>query len=409
VKRVIAITLGIMASIGGFFDMGEIVMTAESGARFGFGHVWIVAVGTLGIILYAEMAGRIAVLSRRPVFDVVRERLGARIGFLNLSASFLINVLTLVAEIAGLSLAFELLSGISYYLWVPVALFLVFIVIWKVSFEMMERSVGIVGLAMVAFAVAFWRLGPDWSTVLSEVVRPEIPASETTALYWYFAVAIFGAALTPYEVFFYSSGAVEERWNRKDLVTNRATAYIGFFVGGFLATSSIGVAALVFAPRGIAVEDLSTITLGPSSVLGRLGLAAILVGLFASTLGAALEVTLATGYSVAQYFGWTWGKFVRPRDAARFYLVMIVSLVVAGILVASSLDPIKVTELAVVFSAIGLPLTYLPVLVVANDRGYMGRQVNGRVLNALGTLYLVVIIFASLAAIPLMIWTRMGS
>ncbi|HYZ93590.1 MAG TPA: divalent metal cation transporter [Actinomycetota bacterium] len=408
-RRVIAITLGIMASIGGFFDMGEIVMTAESGARFGFGHVWVVALGTLGIILYAEMAGRIAVLSRRPVFDIVRERLGARIGFMNLSASFLINVLTLVAEIAGLALAFELLSGIAYYLWVPVAVLLVFFIIWRVSFELMERSIGIVGLVMIVFAVAFWQLGPDWSDVATKIVRPEIPASETTALYWYFAIAIFGAAMTPYEVFFYSSGAVEERWSRQDLVTNRATAYIGFFVGGFLATSSIGVAALVLGPRGISVEDLSTITLGPASVLGRLGLAAIIVGLFASTTGAALEVTLATGYSAAQYFGWAWGKFVRPRDAARFHLVMIASLVVAGLLVVSSLDPIKVTELAVVFSAIGLPLTYLPVLVVANDRGYMGSQVNGRALNLVASAYLVVILAASLAAIPLMIWTKMGS
>lgn len=408
-RRLIAITLGIMASIGGFFDMGEIVMTAESGARFGFAHVWAVALGTLGIILYAEMAGRIAVLSRRPVFDVVRERLGARVGFMNLSASFLINVLTLVAEVAGLSIAFELLSGISYYLWVPVALFLVFVVIWKVSFELMERSIGIVGLVMIVFAVALAKLGPDWGDVASKVIHPEIPTGETTALYFYFAIAIFGAAMTPYEVFFYSSGAVEEKWTRSDLVTNRATAYIGFFVGDFLATSSIGVAALVLQPRGISVEDLSTITLGPASALGQLGLSAVLVGLFASTLGAALEVTLATGYSVAQFFGWTWGKFVRPRDAARFHLVMIVSLFIAALLVLSSLDPIKVTEIAVVFSAIGLPLTYFPVLVVANDRGYMGSQVNGPVLNVLGTLFLLVILVASLAAIPLMIWTKMGS
>jgi manganese transport protein len=408
-RRVLAITLGIMASIGGFFDMGEIVMTAESGARFGFGHVWVVALGTLGIILYAEMAGRIAVLSGRPVFDVVRERLGARIGFMNLAASFLINVLTLVAEVAGLALAFELLSGIAYYLWVPVALFGVFIVIWRMNFELMERTIGIVGLVMIVFAVAFWKLGPDWSHVALEVLHPEIPHTETKALYFYFAIAIFGAALTPYEVFFYSSGAVEEKWDRSDLVTNRATAYIGFFVGGFLATSSIGVAALVFQPRGVSVEDLSTIVLGPASALGQIGLAAILVGLFASTLGAALEVTLANGYSVAQYFGWTWGKFVRPRDAARFHLVMIVSLLIAGLLVVSSLDPIKVTELAVVFSAIGLPLTYLPVLVVANDREYMGRQVNGPLLTIVGSVYLIFIIVASLAAIPLMIWTKMGS
>ena len=59
--------------------------------------------------------------------------------------------------------------------------------------------------------------------------------------------------------------------------------------------------------------------------------------------------------------------------------------------VATAVDPILVTEVSVVFSAVALPLTYLPILVVANDPDYMGEHVNGRIANALGTVYLVVI------------------
>jgi len=71
-------------------------------------------------------------------------------------------------------------------------------------------------------------------------------------------------------------------------------------------------------------------------------------------------------------------------------------------------DPIMVTELSVVFSAVALPLTYFPILVVANDRDYLGEHVNGRVANVLGSIYLVLVGLAAAAAIPLMIWTRMG-
>src|SRR5204862_131223 len=122
-----------ISSIGGFFDMGEIVTTGVVGARFGFGLIWVVILGTVGIILYGEMSGRIATLSERPVFDIVRERLGAKVALINLSASFLINLVTLVAELAGISIAFQLLTGISYFLWVPLATILVFIIVWKVS------------------------------------------------------------------------------------------------------------------------------------------------------------------------------------------------------------------------------------------------------------------------------------
>ena len=75
----------------------------------------------------------------------------------------------------------------------------------------------------------------------------------------------------------------------------------------------------------------------------------------------------------------------------------------------TTVDPILVTEFSVVFSAVALPLTYFPILVVANDPDYMGDHVNGRLANVLGSVYLVVIGVAALAAIPLMIVTRMGA
>ena len=55
-----------------------------------------------------------------------------------------------------------------------------------------------------------------------------------------------------------------------------------------------------------------------------------------------------------------------------------------------------------------MPLTYLPILLVANDRTYMGSNVNGRLANALGVLYFIVIIAIAVAAIPLLIVTNGG-
>ena len=57
---------------------------------------------------------------------------------------------------------------------------------------------------------------------------------------------------------------------------------------------------------------------------------------------------------------------------------------------------------------VALPLTYLPILLVANDRTYMGSKVNGRLANVLGVIYFIVIIAIALAAIPLMLITNGG-
>jgi Mn2+/Fe2+ NRAMP family transporter len=135
----------------------------------------------------------------------------------------------------------------------------------------------------------------------------------------------------------------------------------------------------------------------------------LLIGFFAATFGAALETGLSCGYSIAQYFGFQWGKFVRPADAPRFHLVILLSVALGALLVLTTLDPITITEYSIVLSAAALPLTYFPILVVANDRDYMGDKVNSWFSNALGSLYLLLLVLVAVATIPLMVLTKAGS
>jgi manganese transport protein len=80
VKKVLAITLGIMTALGGFVDLGQIVFTTQAGALFGYRFLWAIVLGTVAIIVYMEMCGRVAVVAHEPVFSVVRERLGMKLG-----------------------------------------------------------------------------------------------------------------------------------------------------------------------------------------------------------------------------------------------------------------------------------------------------------------------------------------
>lgn len=408
-KRLLGVALGILTAIGGFVDIGDLVTNAVVGSRFGLSLAWVVGVGVVGICLFANMSGRVAAVSGRATFEVIRERLGPRAGLANLSASFFINLMTVTAEIGGVALALQLASSVHYLLWIPVAAVAVWLVIWRVKFKIMENVTGLLGLTLIVFAVALFLLKPDWMALAGQAFSPSVPGEETVSAYWYYAIALFGAAMTPYEVFFFSSGAVEEGWSIKDLVQSRINVLVGFPLGGFLSVAIAACAAVVLLPAGIEVTSLSQVVLPVAEGAGKVGLAFVLVGLVAATFGAALETTLSSGYTLAQFFGWSWGKFRRPAQAARFHLAMIICLLVGIAVLATGVDPILVTEYSVVFSAIALPLTYLPILIVANDPQYMHEHVNGRVVNALAMVYLVIILCASLAAIPLMILTGAGS
>ncbi len=407
-KRWFAVTLGILTAIGGFVDIGDLVANSETGARFGMRLAFVVVIGVIGICVYAEMCGRVAAVSGRPVFDLVRERLGPRAALANLAGSYLVTLLTLSAEIGGVALALQLASTIDYVLWVPIAALAVWLVLWRVKFSTMERVFGLCGLALVIFVIALVRLEPDWSALAADVTTTVPPEGETWGTYGFFAVSLFAAAMTPYEVFFFSSGGVEEHWTAKDLITSRANVFVGFPLGGLLSLAIMACTTVVFQPLGVQVDSLSQVALPVGMAVGALGLIVVIVGFFAATFGAALETGLSAGYTVAQYFGWQWGKRVAPRQATRFHTVVIVSFLLGVAALLTTVDPIQLTEYSLVFSAVVLPLTYLPILVVANDREYLGDKVNGRLANILGVVYLVIILIVAIAAIPLMIITGMG-
>ena len=118
-KRLFAVALGILTAIGGFLDIGDLVTNAVVGSRFGLALAWVVPVGVLGICLFAQMSGRVAAVSGRATFELIRERLGPRTAAANLAASFFINLMTLTAEIGGVALALQLATGVGPMMWIP--------------------------------------------------------------------------------------------------------------------------------------------------------------------------------------------------------------------------------------------------------------------------------------------------
>ena len=280
------------------------------------------------------------------------------------------------------------------------------VVIWALPFSWIERVFGYVGLTMLVFMVAAIKLSPDWGAVASGFV-PHV-ASHDPALYAYFAVGLIGAATVPYEVYFYSSGTIEEQWTPKDLGTNKANAIIGYSLGGVLSFSLMIMAGALFFPRGITPESLGTVALGAEVPLGQIGLVLGLVGILFAVGGAAIDSTLSGAYNLAQFFGWEWGKYRAAANAPRFTLAWMGMLILGFLIVVTGVDPILVTEVSVIFSVVALPLTYIPILLVANDRAYMGRYANGRVTNVFGIAFMVIILVVAIAAVPLMIATNMG-
>src|SRR5512132_3319046 len=209
VSKVFGLALGILAAIGGFVDIGDLVFNVSAGAMFGYELLWVIPVGVVGIIVFSEMCGRVAAVSKKAVFDAVRERVGFKAALGTLIASEVVNLMTFAAELGGVAIALQLLSGLPYRWLIVLAALGLGVMIWVTSFDWIERIFGYGGLCLLVFAVAAVKMSPDWGAVGHGFV-PHMQ-TKSPLLYAYFAIGLLGAAMTPYEVYFYSSGGIEER------------------------------------------------------------------------------------------------------------------------------------------------------------------------------------------------------
>jgi Mn2+/Fe2+ NRAMP family transporter len=405
------LTLGIMTAVGGFVDISELVFAAKAGSTYGYALIWVFALSTVGIIVFSEMSGRVAAVAKQPVFNLMRHRLGLKLGLVTLAASIVSNLITCAAEVGGVALVLNYLTGAPYLLMAVVSTAAMIVSIWVLPFQWIERSYGLLGLFMVVFAAALVSIHPPWGDIARGFV-PQVPHGLTTKellTFGYFAVAIISAVMFPYEVYFYSSGGIEEQWGPKDILTNRLTAILGMGLGSLLAISILSNSAQLFGPINVDPEIPGTAALEAAIPFGKWGLILALLGMFFAVAGAAVETCMANAYSIAQYFGWIWGRHKKPWEAPRFTITWIVLFLLALAIVLTGVDVMMLVEFAILFSILVLPLTYLPLLLLAGDRKYMREHVNGTIGKALGWFYFAVITAAAVAALPLFVLTSGGN
>jgi manganese transport protein len=405
------LTLGIMTAVGGFVDISELVFAAKAGSQFGYALIWVFAWSTVGIIVFSEISGRVAAVAKQPVFNLMRHRLGLKLGMITLAASIISNLITCAAELGGIALILNYLTGAPYMLMAVVLALAMIVSIWVLPFKWIERVYGLLGLFMVVFAAALVAIHPPWDKIAGGLV-PQIPhglSPKELLTFAYFCVAIVSAVMFPYEVYFYSSGGIEEGWGAKDILTNRITAIVGMGLGSLLAIAILSNSAQLFGPLNVDPEIPGSAALQAAIPFGKWGLILALLGMFFAVAGAAVETCMANAYSISQFFGWIWGRHKKPWEAPRFTITWIVLFLLALAIVLTGVDVMMLVEFAVLFSILVLPLTYLPLLLLSGDKKYMGQYANGPVTKALGWFYFAIITLAALAAIPLFLLTSGGN
>jgi len=398
-KKYLEIALGIVTSVGGFLEVGSIATAAQAGASYGYQLIWPIVFGTICLIFLIEMSGRLAAISHHPLPAAVRERFGFHYFVVPLVAETLVDFLVLASEIGGACLALQLLTGVPFRWFAPGVALLAWALLWYGNFSVVEYGVSLLGLITIVFIVAAFKLHPQWAQVAGGLV-PTAP-SHDPAHYYFLAVSILGATISPYLFNFYSSGAVEDKWDESHLTPNRITAFLGMGFGGTISVAVLIAAAATLHPRNIDITRYEQVALITAIPLGKWGYYLMAIGLFIACLGATLEIGLDISYVFSQAFGWNWGENQKPADATRFSTVFTAFIFLASILIFIGIDPLKLTLFSMAVTTVILPLIVLPFLVLMNDKNYVGEHTNGRIGNTVVFMVIILAALLAIVAIPL--------
>src|SRR3569833_897002 len=148
------LALGIVSAMGGFVDIGELIILTQAGSKFTKSLIWVIVLGTLGIIIYGEMAGRLAAVTGYTVFDAVRIKLSRPIGWITLISSVLVTLVTTTAEQDSNEKQKQLLSGWPFAWCVVLAAIVVVAIVALLPFVVIENALGVLGMAMLVFLFA---------------------------------------------------------------------------------------------------------------------------------------------------------------------------------------------------------------------------------------------------------------
>ena len=401
-KKLLEISLGIVTSVGGFLEIGSIATAAQAGADFSFQLIWTILLGGLCIIFLVEQAGRFSAVSGRTIPDAIRERFGFNyFAFLYIVLA-LVSLLVLAAEIGGVCIALELATGIHFQWWTVPAAFLIWLVMWKGTFGIIEKGVSVLGLVTLCFIVGAYMINPPEAQVLRGAL-PSLP-QHNPAHYWFVAVSILGASISPYLFFFYASGAIEDEWNEGYVGVNRIIATGGMTFGSVISISVLILAAMIFAPLGVKLEHYSQLPDLLIPVFGYWGYWLLVASVGIACLGAALEITLEIAYFTAQGFGWNWSENQRPKDEARFAAAYTLTIILAALITITGIDPLKITIFSMALTAATLPVSIVPFLFLMNDYSYVRVYRNGWFSNAVVIVIISIAFVLAVVSIPLQIF-----
>src|SRR5438128_7141209 len=379
-------------------DAGGIATYSVAGAQFGYTLLWTMIPITVALVIIQEMSSRMGAVTGKGLSDLIREEFGLRATFLLMIALFVTNFFNVVSEFAGVASSFELF-GVSKYIVVPVAAFIV----WGIVVHGTYSSVEKVFLSASAFYVAYIVSGvlahPDWkAAALSTVTRPESVGLRNYG-YLSMVIGLVGTTIAPWMQFYLQASIVEKGITARQYRASRLDVIIGCLFAAVVAWFIVvACAATLHSVGKYTIETGADAAQALRPLAGEYAYLLFAAGLFNASLFAASILPISTAYAVCEGLGLESGLDKRFEEAPAFYWLYTALIVFgAGVVLVPRFPLFRVMVLSQVLNGVLLPFVLVFVILLINDKELMGDYTNSRWYNVVSWVTVAVMIALTIA------------
>ena len=380
-------------------DATGITGYAIAGARFGYSLLWVLLLTLVALSVVQEMGARMGAVTGKGLADLIRERFGVRITTLAMVTLLTANVVTTVAEFAGVAAASEIF-GVSRYITVPIAAALVFLVVVLGSYRRVEVVLLTVSLVFLSYVITGFMAKPDWGAVGGHFA---VPSFNFTLPYLTILIGVIGTTIAPWMQFYLQSSVVDKGLGEREYRLERMDVYVGSFLTNFIAFFIIVTTAATLFAHGKPADTVTDVAQTLRPLAGDFTARLFAIGLLNASLMAAVVLPLSTAYAVCEAFGWE-RSVNRPLREAPAFFGLFAALIVIGAtaVLIPGVPLLTLLFLPNVVGGILLPVILVLMLKLVNDRKIMGTWVNSPVQNVIawlttGSLIALTIIYLSIA------------
>jgi Mn2+/Fe2+ NRAMP family transporter len=353
-------------------DPSAVITATVVGAAYQLSLLWVVILCVPFLLALFSVTARIGVETRKGFLEIVREHYGRGYALGLTAVVIFINLAVIIADLMAVSEGFSIVLGVPRMYMVAVIAFSVWYILIFRDYRRITKALVLCSLPLYIYVASAIITGPGLGELLHQVFAPQL-ANKPHLVDG--VVALFGALLTPYIVFWQTSSRTDPAHE-----PHRADAYAATLVAAVLGISIIVASASVLhfsKPVDMTVLQAAQV-LRP--VVGDLGTILFAVGIIGSGLVALPVLVASMCYTLAQTLGWRYGLSENPWEAKSFYLMISATMIVATLGNFIHINPVKALYWSMLLAGIATIPTCLFVLIVSNDRRVM-RTTNTRLEN----------------------------